>query len=255
MLLGLMRSQLLCSSDHLLVVCDSFSSARRVILQSTTFFPSNILKNSYSSHCISALHMWQMLRMPQLLQNAWYKIPWERQMEWAEEPRRGGSWFCPVLRRPGADPSWLCRTSPTCECTWPENHPALYSSTEGRGCVPALRTHQLKSELPQPRRILSFCLPSSGAPLSPSTGRRNSLQKQPQKSEQRWPGQAGRKSTSIWGETSTSPHYYIKASALGKGESPALKTRNTSWKWIMTFCDKGGSHQNNCLSWAALHAW
>lgn len=26
-----------------------------------------------------------MLRVPQLLQNAWYKIPWERQTEWAEE--------------------------------------------------------------------------------------------------------------------------------------------------------------------------
>lgn len=28
-----------------------------------------------------------MLRVPLLLQNAWYKIPWERQTKWAEEPQ------------------------------------------------------------------------------------------------------------------------------------------------------------------------
>lgn len=61
-----------------------------------------------------------------------------------KSPRRGGSWLCPELRRPGADPSWLCMTSPTCECTWPKNHPVLYSGTEGRGYV--RRTHPAQGQ-------------------------------------------------------------------------------------------------------------
>lgn len=195
-----------------------------------------------------------MLRVPQLLQNDWYKIPWERRMEWAEEPRRGGSWLCAVLRGPGADPSWLCMTSPTCDCTWPANHPALYSITEGRGCVPALGTHQLEVSPKEATQLLPsrlWCSPLSQRRQEELTAKAATGTR----AEAALPGR--REKHQHLGETSTSPHNYIKASALGKGESTALKNKKYLMKMNHDVLWQGRvtPEQLPQLSWAALRAW
>lgn len=145
--------------------------------------------------------------------------------EWAEEPQ--GRWQLALsCTKARSRPELALHDMPHMSVPELKTTQVLYSSTEGRGGVPALSSS--RSELPQGGFPGSALQALPGAPLSPRAGRRSSLQKQPQGAEQRWPGQAGGRSTSIWGETSTSPRSYIKASALGNGESPTLKTRNTS---------------------------
>lgn len=166
-----------------------------------------------------------------------------------KSPRRAGSWPCPLQRRPGAGPSWLCMTSPTREHTWPGNHTVLYTALRAGVMSQLSAPSSSRSELPQGgfpasafQALVLLSLPGQAGGAHCKSSHRNQ--------SRGGLGQAGGRSTSIQGETSTSPHNYIKASALGNGEPPTLKTRNVSWKWIMTFCDKRGSHQNNCLSWA-----
>lgn len=88
--------------------------------------------------------MWQMLRVPQLLQNAWYKIPWERQTEWAEEPQERRQLALSWAEKARSRPKLALHDITTCECTWPKNHPVLYSGTEGRGYV--RRTHPAQGQ-------------------------------------------------------------------------------------------------------------
>lgn len=137
------------------------------------------------------------------------------------------------------------------EQTWPGaagHHPQVPDLKTTQGSTVALRAglwpcSQDSSEPPQEGFQL---LPSRLWCSSLSQHRQEELTAEAAPGTRAEPGR-GEKHQHL-GRNKHEPTQLHKSFCSGKGEPPALKTWNILWKVIMTFCDKGGSHQN-CLSW------
>lgn len=199
-------SQLLCPSKHLLVVHDSFASARRAVLQATFFSPKHsqkLIKQSlkqWFAHVTDA-------------ENASVTRKHSGQEPVGEADRVGRRAPGEVAaRRAGSRPKLALHAycPYVLERTWPESHLVLYSGTECKWLCPSSQEDSLAQSPNYPNEA-SQLLPYTARcppPLQVQAGgaAHTCLQKWPHVPGRRWPRQGKAGGTPASGEKQAWAH-------------------------------------------------